>query len=94
MITNAFIYKFSWIKRRARALQKLYKLDRKLACFDAWQDWIRCKAGEVRKYLVQITMPDGSRDQHMGIYHDGFDASICAMEMFPDAMRISARRLA
>jgi hypothetical protein len=94
MITNAFIYKFSWIKRRARALQKLYKLERKIACWDAWQDWIRCKAGEVRKYLIQITMHDGSTGRHEGVFRDGFEASICAMEMFPEAMRISARRLA
>lgn len=93
MITNAFIYKFSWIKRRARALQKLYKIDRKLACFDAWQDWIRFEPQKVHKYIVQITMPDGSRGQHEGIYHDAFEASAPAIDLFPGALRITARRL-
>lgn len=45
------------------------------------------------RYLVQITMPDGSQGRHSGLYADGFDAVLCALENFPDAKRISARRL-
>lgn len=48
----------------------------------------------LRSYLILITMGDGSQGQHNGLYADGFDAVICAMETFPDARRISARRLA
>lgn len=44
----------------------------------------------MRRYLVYITMPDGSQGRHHGLYADGFDAVIAAMEHFPDAMRISA----
>jgi hypothetical protein len=92
-MTTPFAHKVGWIKRRARAIQKLYKVERKLAVWDAWQDWIRCKAGELRSYLIQITMPDGSKGKHHGIYQDGFEASIKALELFPNAQRISARRL-
>jgi hypothetical protein len=38
-------------------------------------------------------MPDGSKGKHHGIYQDGFEASIKALELFPNAQRISARRL-
>lgn len=44
-------------------------------------------------YLILITMGDGSQDSHNGLYADGFDAVIYALESFPDARRISARRL-
>ncbi len=47
----------------------------------------------MRKYLIVITMPDGSQGEHNGLYSDGFDACICAMDLFPSAQRISARRL-
>lgn len=47
----------------------------------------------MRAYLILITMPDGSAGQHHGLYADGFDAVIYALEHFPDAHRISARRL-
>lgn len=90
---TTFAQKVGWIKRRARAIQKIYKVERKLAVFDAWQDWIRCKASELRSYLIQITMPDGSKGEHHGIYSDGFEAAIKAMDLFPTALRISARRL-
>ncbi len=39
-------------------------------------------------------MPDGSQGQHNGLYSDGFDAVITALDLFPEARRISARRLA
>jgi hypothetical protein len=44
-------------------------------------------------YLIKITMPDGSQGQHHGLYADGFDAVISAINHFPAATRISARRL-
>lgn len=47
----------------------------------------------MRSYLIQITMPDGSQGQHHGLYADGFCAAMYALEHFPDAKRISARRL-
>lgn len=47
----------------------------------------------MRRYLVYITMLDGSQGRHHGMYADGFDAAISAIEYFPDATRISARRL-
>lgn len=47
----------------------------------------------MRAYLVTITMPDGSQGQHHGLYAHGVDAVIAAIELFPMARRISARRL-
>ncbi|MDD5031295.1 MAG: hypothetical protein PHH58_17670 [Rhodoferax sp.] len=47
----------------------------------------------MRPYLIRITMPDGSQGQHHGLYTDGFAAVIYALTTFPDAKRISARRL-
>lgn len=47
----------------------------------------------MRTYLVTITMPDGSQGQHHGPYEDGFLAIIRAIDLFPEAHRISARRL-
>ncbi len=47
----------------------------------------------MRSYLIQITMPDGSVGLHNGLYVDGFEPVIYALEHFPDAHRISARRL-
>ena len=44
-------------------------------------------------YLILITMADGSQDQHRGLYADGFAAVITAIENFPSAHRVSARRL-
>lgn len=47
----------------------------------------------MKTYLIEITMPDGSQGHHRGTYSDGFVAIIQAMSNFPDAHRISARRL-
>ena len=47
----------------------------------------------MKTYLIQITMMDGSQGRHYGLYSDGFEAVIQAMSNFPDAQRISARRL-
>ena len=41
--------------------------------------------------LITITMPDGSRGQHMGFYAHVIDAVVRAMDYFPDARRISGR---
>ena len=48
----------------------------------------------MKTYSIEITMPDGSKGRHYGLYSDGFEAVIEAMSNFPDAQRISARRLA
>ncbi len=48
----------------------------------------------MRKYLITITMPDGSQGRHVDYYDDGFHAAIVAITAFPNAMRVSARRLA
>lgn len=39
-MTNQTRPRLAWIKRRARRLQRFYKVPRRLAIFDAWQDWI------------------------------------------------------
>ena len=49
-------------------------------------------AGAMRfPVLITITMPDGSRGQHMGFYTHVIDAVVRAMDYFPDARRISGR---
>jgi hypothetical protein len=48
----------------------------------------------MKTYLIHITMGDGSKGRHYGLYSDGFDAVIQTMTNFPEACRISARRLA
>jgi hypothetical protein len=45
-----------------------------------------------RRYQVVITMPDGSRGEHLGHYPDGSSAVMAAAEIFPQAKRISALR--
>ena len=47
----------------------------------------------MNRYLVTITMRDGSVGQHWGVYSDGFTPVIDAIGVFPNALRISARRL-
>jgi len=47
----------------------------------------------MNKYLIRITMRDGSHGRHHGLYTDGFQAVITALDNFPDAMRISATRV-
>lgn len=44
-------------------------------------------------YLVTITMADGSKGEHEGRYACGCDAIINALEVFPDARRVSAKRI-
>jgi hypothetical protein len=51
-------------------------------------------AAHPRGYLITTTQADGSQGQHHGLYTDGFDAVIHALDLFPDARRVSARRLA
>ena len=47
----------------------------------------------MKSFVVTITMPDGSQGLHVGIYPSSSDAVIAAITTFPQAMRISARRL-
>lgn len=47
----------------------------------------------MKRYLICITMPDGSRGMHSGLYADGFDAIMTALDHFPDAKCISAKRV-
>lgn len=47
----------------------------------------------MKTYSILITMHDGSQGRCLGIYSDGFDAVIQTMTTYPDAKRISARRL-
>ncbi|MGJ7605455.1 hypothetical protein ACSFA7_14045 [Variovorax sp. LT1R20] len=47
----------------------------------------------MRRYLISITMPDGSCGKHSGLYEDGFAAVMTTLEHFPDAKRISAMRV-
>lgn len=47
----------------------------------------------MRTYKVTITMADGSQGHHQGVYEDGFDAILCAMDVFPEAHRISVEVL-
>ncbi|MBB4845014.1 hypothetical protein HNP55_003560 [Paucibacter oligotrophus] len=44
-------------------------------------------------YLITFTLRDGSQREHQGLYACGIDAVIGVMEVFPDAKRISARRI-
>lgn len=40
MNTPAFAQKVRWIRRRARRIQRFYKISRSVAVFDAHRDWI------------------------------------------------------
>ena len=51
------------------------------------------RPGAAHPYQITITMLDGSQGSHHGLYADGFDAVIRAMDSFPNAHRVSARRL-
>lgn len=44
-------------------------------------------------YRIKITLKDGSQGLFYGLYADCFGAVIAAIGNFPDAQRISARRL-
>jgi hypothetical protein len=48
----------------------------------------------MKTYRLMVTQPDGSRCLFCGLYADGFDAVIQTMTTYPDAKRISARRIA
>jgi hypothetical protein len=43
----------------------------------------------LRKCHVSITMPDGSRGQHVGLYSHTIDALNRALEIFPEAKVVS-----
>jgi len=47
----------------------------------------------MKTYKICITSPDGTCLTCYGIYSDGFTAVIAAIDNFPTAQRISARRL-
>jgi len=46
----------------------------------------------MRAFLVRIVMPDGSAGEHHGLYRSGFDAVLFAIDIFPEARRISVLR--
>lgn len=43
---TAKLSRFGWIKQRARRLQKFYGISRKLAVFDARNDFLMFKGGQ------------------------------------------------
>lgn len=47
----------------------------------------------MKTYRILITQSNGSRCLISGLYSDGFEAVIQTMTTYPDAKRISARRL-
>lgn len=48
----------------------------------------------MRLFVVTIRMPDGSAGRHHGLYASGCAAVLVALQAFPAARSISARRLA
>lgn len=44
----------------------------------------------LKDYVVTIVMSDGSQGKHCGAYASGCDAILAALEVFPDARRVSA----
>lgn len=42
--------------------------------------------------LTQITLPEGQRIEIHGVYASTFDAWLTAIEIYPQATRISTRR--
>ncbi|TXT37397.1 MAG: hypothetical protein FD135_3628 [Comamonadaceae bacterium] len=47
----------------------------------------------MKTYRITITLADGTQGRSLGLYSDGFAAVIDVMTTFPDAHRISARRM-
>lgn len=47
----------------------------------------------MKTYAIKITLPNGWQGSCYGLYCDGFEAIIQAMTNYPEACRISARRL-
>jgi hypothetical protein len=47
----------------------------------------------MKTYSITITQADGQQARFLGIYSDGFIAVIDAIDTFPTAQRISARRI-
>lgn len=48
----------------------------------------------MRAYLIRITLADGQRLEWNALAAHGIDATIHALEAYPDARRICARALA
>ena len=44
-ITLPPVRNLAWIRRRARRLVRFYGVDRRLAIWDAWVDWIHWQGG-------------------------------------------------
>lgn len=44
-------------------------------------------------FRIRITMGDGSRGEHFGLYAHGFDAYDKAVDLFPQARSVSVRCL-
>ena len=47
----------------------------------------------MRTYRITITMSDGSQGRALGIFASACAAIVAVMDDFPEATRISARRL-
>ncbi len=47
----------------------------------------------MHSYHITITMPDASRGAHVGLYPHGAAAALRAASLFPDAAKISVKRL-
>ena len=47
----------------------------------------------MKTYLILIFLPGGARLRIYGVFTDCFGALLAGMEGFPEAKRISARRL-
>lgn len=47
----------------------------------------------MKTYAMTITQQDGAQLRYLGLYSVGFIATIDAIETFPTAKRICARRL-
>lgn len=47
----------------------------------------------MKKYLITIIMPDGSRGTARGLYPSDWAAISSTLDNFPDALNIAVRRL-
>ncbi|MBX3654148.1 MAG: hypothetical protein KIS62_12320 [Ramlibacter sp.] len=47
----------------------------------------------MRAYLITVTQASGAQARYSGLYADGFDAVVHALEQFPGARRVGAQRV-
>ncbi len=47
----------------------------------------------MKTYLISVTRPDGTRATHYGLYGSSCAAIVAAIDHFPTARRISAKKL-